>query len=174
MSEQLEARLRSVREAFDQMRASKGSRKGLELHFTAYLSGMRELIGLVTDWMVRSGRGKDVMDAWKNAVMPWVRREFNPDAYFKMSCFVRIRNRKQKHPPIIPDDEETLIQFSKRYWDRLYLLDEIWPDFKRCTVTDPIENLSYDLFDLCKTVTEVGEKLVEDNRSAGRGDRPGG
>lgn len=162
LTEGFDARLRAVREAFDQMKAWKGSRKGLELHFAAYLSGMRELIGLVTDGMVRGGRSKDVADAWKNAVMPWVRREFNPDAYFKMSCFVRIRNKKQKHPPIIPDDEETLLHLSKRYWDRLYLLDEIWPDFKKCTVTDPIEKLSFDLFDLCNTALRVSDRLIED------------
>jgi hypothetical protein len=165
LSEELEARLRSAKEALDQMRASKGSRKDLEVHFSAYLSVMRGMIGRVTDEMIRAGRRKDVFDSWKNAVMPWVRREFNPDAYFKLSCFVRIRNKKQNQPPIIPDDEETLSHFSKRYWDRLYLLDEIWPNFKKCTVTDPIEDLSYDLFDLCKTVTEVGEKLIADCRT---------
>jgi hypothetical protein len=144
------------------MEASAGNRKDLQLHFSAYLSDLGEIFGHVVDWMVRSGRTKDVFDAWKNAVLPWVRREFNPDAYEKMVCIARIRNKRQKRPPIIPDDEETLSHFSKYCWDKLYLLDEIWPDFKKLTVTEPIGKISYDFFDLCRTVIRVTEKLIAD------------
>lgn len=93
---------------------------------------------------------------------PWVQRKFSADEYEKLSCFVRIRQKKQNHPPIIPDEEETLSHFSKYYWDKLYLLSEIWPDFKKRRVTDPIGGRSYDLFDLCETVIEVSEKLIVD------------
>ncbi len=75
-----------------------------------------------------------------------------------------IFNKQQNRPPIIPDDEETLSHFSKYYWDKLYLLDEIWPNFKELTVTEPIGKISYDLFDLCQTVMKVSEKLIADYR----------
>jgi hypothetical protein len=165
LKDELDARLRSAREAFHRMEASAGNRKHLQLHFVACLTDLGEIVGPVVDRMVQSGRGKDVADAWKNAVLPWVRREFNPDASEKMSCIARIRNRKQKRPPIIADDEETLSHFAKHYWDKLYLLDEIWPDFKKRTVTDPIGRISYDLFDLCKTVIQVSEKLIAEDRN---------
>ena len=144
------------------MEASAGNRKDLQLYFSAYLSDLGEIFGHVVDWIVRSGRRKDVFDAWKNAVLPWVMTEFNSDAYEKMVCIARIRNKKQNRPPIVPDDEEILSHFSKYYWDRLYIMDEIWPDFKKLTMTEPIGGISYDLFDLCKTVLRVSEKLISD------------
>jgi len=162
LTEELDARLKSANEAFHRMQASAGNRKDIQLHFSACLSDLGEIFGHVVDWMVRSGRRRDVFDAWRNAVLPWVRREFNPDAYEKMSCIARIRNKKQKCPPIIPDDDEILSHFSKYYWDRLYIMDEIWPDFKKLTMTEPIGGISYDLFDLCKTCLRVSEKLISD------------
>jgi len=162
LTEVLESRLKSAGEAFRRMQASEGNRKDLQLHFVAYLTELGEIISHVVDWIVRSGRGRDVIDAWKNAVLPWVRREFNPDAYEKMSCIARIRNKKQKRPPIIPDDEDVLSHFSKYYWDKLYLLDEIWPDFRTLTMTEPVGKISYDLFDLCNTVLRVSDKLIAD------------
>jgi hypothetical protein len=76
-----------------------------------------------------------------------------------------IFNKQQNRPPIIPDDEETLSHVAKHYWDKLYLMDEIWPNFKELTVTEPIGKTSYGLFDVCRTVIVGSEKLIADYRN---------